>query len=436
MSDRATNGTRLLPIIVGNLFEWFDLTIYGFFATTIALQFFPPGNEQAAMLAVVATFGAAIVIRPIGAVVFGLIGDSWGRRTSLTWTFTLMALGTAMIGLAPTYASVGVLATVILVLGRLLQGFSASGEAGTALTLLFESTPPERRGVAMGWLNVGVYTAIVFGSLAGFAVNKLLSPADAQAWGWRLPFLFGLLIAPIGLYMRYRMDESQEFLDARERARISSVAAPADNSRQMLRAIATVIGLMAFSAPVIYLLLIFMPGYAVRELKLEQTVPMLSTLISSTLLVVLLVPMGWLGDRVGYKPLIVLASALGTALVVPLMWYLTHAPSFASLLLLQCTLCICLALYVPSCGAMMASLFPVTRRALGFGLGYNLGAIVFGAFAPFITAWLIQVSGDKMMTAWYVLTGGLISVLVALTLREPVYEAGCVDPNRGARRRS
>lgn len=436
MSDRATNGTRLLPIIVGNLFEWFDLTIYGFFATTIALQFFPPGNEQAAMLAVVATFGAAIVIRPIGAVVFGLIGDSWGRRTSLTWTFMLMALGTAMIGLAPTYASVGVLATVILVLGRLLQGFSASGEAGTALTLLFESTPPERRGVAMGWLNVGVYTAIVFGSLAGFAVNKLLSPADAQAWGWRLPFLFGLLIAPIGLYMRYRMDESQEFLDARERARIASVAAPADNSRQMLRAIATVIGLMAFSAPVIYLLLIFMPGYAVRELKLEQTVPMLSTLISSTLLVVLLVPMGWLGDRVGYKPLIVLASALGTALVVPLMWYLTHAPSFASLLLLQCTLCICLALYVPSCGAMMASLFPVTRRALGFGLGYNLGAIVFGAFAPFITAWLIQVSGDKMMTAWYVLTGGLISVLVALTLREPVYEAGCVDPNRGARRRS
>ena len=171
MSDRATNGTRLLPIIVGNLFEWFDITIYGFFATTIALQFFPPGNEQAAMLAVVATFGAAIVIRPIGAVVFGLIGDSWGRRTSLMWTFMLMALGTAMIGLAPTYASVGVLATVILVLGRLLQGFSASGEAGTALTLLFESTPPERRGVAMGWLNVGVYTAIVFGSLAGFAVK-------------------------------------------------------------------------------------------------------------------------------------------------------------------------------------------------------------------------------------------------------------------------
>ena len=200
MSDQTATRSRMLPIIVGNMFEWFDFTIYGFFATTIAHQFFPPGDEQAALLAVTATFGAAIVIRLIGAVIFGLIGDRWGRKTSLMLSFALMALGTAMIGLAPTYASVGVFAAVILVVGRLLQGFSASGEAGSALTLLFETTPPKNRGVAMGWFNVGVYTAIVFGSLAGFAVNKLLSPADAQAWGWRLPFLFGLLIAPIGLY--------------------------------------------------------------------------------------------------------------------------------------------------------------------------------------------------------------------------------------------
>jgi MFS transporter, MHS family, proline/betaine transporter len=409
----------MLPIIIGNLFEWFDLTIYGFFATAIAHQFFPRGDEQAAMLAAAATFGVAFLMRPIGAVVFGLIGDGWGRKTSLTLTFALMALGTAMIGLAPTYASAGLFATAILVLGRLLQGFSASGEAGSSLTLLFESTPPEHRGVAIGWLQVGVYAALVFGSLAGLAVNTLLSPADVLAWGWRLPFLFGLLIAPIGLYMRYRMDESQEFLDARDHVPAASVAAPAGTARQTLRGIATVIGLAGFASPVVYLILIFMPGYAVRELGLEQTVPMLSTLVASTLLVMLLVPMGWLCDRVGCKPLIVLASAAGTGLVVPLMWHLTHAPSLASLLLLQCSLCVCLAMYLTSCGPVMASLFPVSRRALGFGLGYNVGIIVFGAFAPFITAWLIQASGDKMMTAWYVLAGGLISVLVALTLREP-----------------
>ena len=409
----------MLPIIVGNLFEWFDFTIYGFFATTIAHQFFPPGDEGAAMLAVAATFGVAFVMRPIGAVVFGLIGDGWGRKTSLAWSFSLMALGTAMVGLAPTYASVGVVAPVILVLGRVLQGFSASGEIGSSLTLLIESTPTDRRGVVFGWFNVGVYAALVFGSLAALAVNTLLSPVDAQTWGWRLPFLFGLLIAPIGLYMRYRMDESQEFLDARDHGPAAPLAAPAGNARQTLRGIATVIGLAGFVSPVVYLILIFMPGYAVRELGLEQTVPMLSTLISSALLVLLLVPMGRLCDRFGSKPLIVSASAIGTALVAPLMWHLTHAPSLASLLLLQCSLCVCLAMYLPSCGPMVATLFPVPRRALGIGLGYNVGIIVFGAFAPFITAWLIQATGDKMMTAWYVSAGGLVSVLVALTLREP-----------------
>lgn len=418
MPDRPATRTRMLPIIVGNMFEWFDYTIYGFFATTIAHQFFPPGNDEAAMLAAAATFGVAFVMRPVGAVAFGLIGDGWGRKTALTLTFALMALGTAMIGLAPTYASAGVFAIVILVLGRLLQGFSASGELGSSFTLLIESTPPGHRGVATGWLNVGVYAALVFGSLAALAVNTLLTPADALSWGWRLPFLFGLLIAPIGFYMRYRMDESQEFLHARDYVPATSVAAPTGNARHTLRGIAIVIGLAGFVSPVVYLILIFMPGYAVRELGLEQTVPMLSTLISSALLVLLLVPMGRLCDRVGAKPLIVLASAVGTALVVPLMWHLTQAPSLASLLLLQCSLCVCLAMYLPSCGPMVASLFPVQQRALGIGVGYNVGIIVFGAFAPFITAWLIQATGDKMMTAWYVLAGGLVSVLVAVTLRE------------------
>jgi MHS family proline/betaine transporter-like MFS transporter len=409
----------ILPIIVGNIFEWFDFTIYGFFATTIARQFFPPGNDQAAVLAAAATFGVAFVMRPVGAAVFGLIGDRYGRKISLTLTFALMALGTAMIGLAPVFARAGVLATVVLVVGRLLQGFSASGEVGSALTLLIESSAAGRRGVATGWLNVGVYSALVFGSLSGLAVTTLLPPADAQAWGWRVPFLFGLLIAPIGLYMRHHMNESQEFLAARRPLPAAAVGAPAHGARQTLRGITTVTGLAGFSSPVVYLILIFMPAYAVRELSLPQRMPMLSTLIASVLLVLLVVPMGQLCDRVGSKPLMLLASTIGSALIVPLMAHLTSAPSLASLLLLQCSLCVCLAMYITSAGPMVVSLFPVPRRALGIGLGYNIGIIVFGAFAPFITAWLIQVSGEKMMTAWYALGGGLISVLVVSTLRDP-----------------
>jgi len=415
--------TRMLPIIIGNAFEWFDFTLYGFFATTIARQFFPPGNDQAAALATAATFGAAFVMRPIGAIAFGLIGDGWGRKTALMLTFSLMALGTAMIGLAPTFATAGMLATAILLFGRLLQGFSASGEVGSSLTMLIESTPPERRGVAAGWLQVGVYLAVVLGSLAGLAVNTLLTPADAQAWGWRVPFLVGLLIAPIVVVMRQRMDESQEFLALRQQATTASGTAPAGQARRTLRGVATVVGMAGFASPVVYLILIFMPGYAVRELGLPQTTPMLSTLIASVLLVSLLVPMGELADRVGCKPLIVLSAMVGTALVVPLSRHLASAPSLASLLLLQCSLCACLAMYLTSGGAIVASLFAVHQRALGVGLGYNVGIIVFGAFAPFITEWLIQASGDRLMTAWYVMGGGVISALVALTLREPERDA-------------
>src|SRR5258706_3841215 len=239
MHNQAATRSSTLPVIVGNLFEWFDYSIYGFFATTIARQFFPPGNEEAAMLAVAATFGVAFVMRPIGAVVFGLIGDGWGRKTSLTLTFALMALGTAMIGLAPTYATAGVFATVTLVAGRLLQGFSASGEIGPSLTLLIEATPANRRAVAFAWFNVGVYAALVLGSLAALAVNTLLSPADALAWGWRVPFLFGLLIAPIGFYMRYRMHESQGILDARHHSPAPPDPASGGNSRPTTSGIAS-----------------------------------------------------------------------------------------------------------------------------------------------------------------------------------------------------
>jgi MHS family proline/betaine transporter-like MFS transporter len=177
----------MLPIIAGNLFEWFDYTIYGFFATTIAHQFFPPTNPEAAMLAVAATFGVAFVMRAGGS---GRLRAHWrrlGRKASLTITFGLMAVGTGLIGFAPTYQTAGVLATAILVFGRLLQGLSASGEVGVSLTLLIESTEPARRGAATGWLQVGVYAALVLGSLAALAVNTLLTPTDAAAWGWRLP---------------------------------------------------------------------------------------------------------------------------------------------------------------------------------------------------------------------------------------------------------
>lgn len=419
MSTASTSQGRILPIIIGNIFEWFDFALYGFFATTIAKQFFPAGDSQAAMLATAATFGAAFLMRPVGALVFGLIGDRIGRKVALTATISLMAVGTALIALAPTYASAGIAATLILVTGRLLQGFSAAGEAGVAMALLIESTEPQRRGVAGGWLGVGVYGAIVLGSLAGLAVNSLLTPADAESWGWRVPFLAGLLIVPAGLYLRRGLAESEEFLLARSREATHDNARNGAAHGSMLRGIFSMIGLAAFGSSVVYLVLIFMPGYAARELAMPQKVTMLSTFLASTLLVLLLVPTGWLSDRIGRKRMLGGACLIAVVTVVPLFMQLNRAPSLLNLLLLQAVLSACLAAYASSAAALMASLFPVDRRALGIGMGYNVGILIFGAFAPFITTWLVGITGDKLVPAYYVAGGALLSLLVVLCLREP-----------------
>ena len=410
-------AVRKLPIVVGTMFEWFDLTVYAFVAAAISTQFFPPQNENAAFLSTAAAFGVAFLMRPIGAIAFGVVGDRIGRKPALTLSFGLMALATAMIAFAPTFTQIGLLATAILVVGRLLQGFAASGEVGASLAILLESTDQHRQATATGWLNLGVYSALTLASLVSLAVYGLLTPENVQAWGWRIPFIFGLLVAPIGLYVRWYMGESSEFLAAK---RQMCQRSPSPTSSRSLGGSASsvlkLIALGGFGSPVVYLILIFMPTYATRELGLAPTVPRLSTFIASIVLVVLLVPMGHLCDKFGSRRVVCLSCALGTALVVPLMLTLVASPSLQTLLLIQCTLSVCLAAYLTGCGPLAIGLFPVAQRALGIGLGYNLGVVVFGAFAPFITAWLASVLNDKMVIAWYVMAGGVISLMVVLSL--------------------
>jgi MHS family proline/betaine transporter-like MFS transporter len=411
-------SVRTLPIVVGTMFEWYDLTVYAFFATTISIQFFAPGNEQAAILSTAAAFGVAFLMRPAGAIAFGLIGDRLGRKSALTLSFALMAIATAMIAMAPTYAQAGLFATVVLVLGRLLQGFAASGEVGASVAILLEASPPNRQATSTGWLNVGLYLALALGSVSSLAVHSLLSPEDVQSWGWRLPFMLGLLIAPVGLYVRWHMGESPEFLEVKQPA--ARLLAPVHSLRGNVLGVVRLIGLGGFGSPVVYLVLIFMPSYAKRELNMPADLPSLSTMIACLVLVAMLVPMGRLCDRVGSKLTLTVSCAIGTALTIPLMVNLIDAPSLRSLLAVQCTLSVFLAAYIVACGPVAISLFPVAQRAMGIGLGYNLGVVTFGAFAPFVTAWLAVAIDAKMVIGWYVFGGGLISLLTALTLPKSV----------------
>lgn len=410
-----------MPLLIGNALEWFDFALYGFFATAIARHFFAPGDAQAAVLASAATFGAAFLMRPLGAVVIGRLGDRRGRKQALVLSFGLMALGTAMIGLAPPATSLGLTATVIVVIGRLLQGFSAAGEAGSSLTMMIETVPSDRQGRATALLTMGAYGGLMLGSLSGLAVNALL-PADlAQDWGWRLPFIAGLLILPIGLHLRRQMEESPEFTRSRVPGAAGVAPLPQGQGRaDMARGIAVMLGLAGFASPVVYLILVFMPTQAATYFSVPAKAAMSSTTIALLLLLALLLPMGRLVDRFGGRIVMLCASSAGTLAVLPLTLQLVHAPGLATLLLLQGTLALCLAAYVTGCGPVASRLFAAPHRTFGMSVGYNLGIVLFGAFAPLITTWVFQRTGDSLTPAWYVLATGLVSVgtLLTLTLRK------------------
>jgi MHS family proline/betaine transporter-like MFS transporter len=416
---RERRHARLIPLLIGNALEWFDFALYGFFATAIARHYFAPGDARTAALAAAATFGAAFLMRPLGAMVIGQLGDRHGRKNALLLSFLLMAAGTAMIGLTPSAATLGLAATVIVVAGRLLQGFSAAGEAGSSLTMMVESVSPKKQGHATALLTMGAYGGLMLGALSGVVVNSLLTPEQAQTWGWRLPFIAGLLIVPIGVCMRRQMDESPAFAKLPGRTAIGGAAAcelVAEHGG-LLRGIATMIGLAGFASPVVYLMLVFMPTQAAAQFGLPEKAAMLSTTIAILVLLALLLPMGRLVDRFDGKTVMLWSSLAGTLLVVPLMMYLGRSPSLLSLSLLQCALSVCLAAYVTGCGPVAFALFQPSRRTFGMSVGYNLGIVLFGAFAPLVTVWLYQVTGDKLTPAWYVLASGLVSVGTTLSVK-------------------
>lgn len=408
-------------LLVGNALEWFDFALYGFFATSIARHFFANDDAQAAALGAAATFGAAFLMRPLGAVLIGRMGDRHGRKQALVMSFGLMALGTAMIGLTPTVASAGMAATVIVVVGRLLQGFSAAGEAGSSLTMMMETVPPDRQGRATALLTMGAYGGLMLGSLSGLAINTLLTPEQAQAWGWRLPFIAGLLIFPIGLHLRREMRESPAFAGrSRSTAPAGVARPPAAESANLARGIATMIGLSGFASPILYLILVFMPTQATDYFGVNAKAAMTSTTIALAMLLMLLMPMGRLVDHIGGKSVMFCSSAVGTLLVVPLTMLLVQMPDFAVLLLLQGVLVTCLAAYVTGCGPVASSLFAASNRTFGMSVGYNLGIVLFGAFAPLVTTWIFQKTGNSLTPAWYVLAASVISVGTVLTLQSNV----------------
>ena len=419
----ATRPRQIIAAVIGNALEWYDFVIYGFMTVIISRLFFPAESEYASLLIAMATFGVGFFMRPVGGVLIGLYADRHGRKAALQLIILLMTIATAMIAFAPTYAAIGIAAPAIMVLARLLQGAATGGEFASATSFLIESAPPERRGFYGSLQMVGQSISALTGATAGMLVTQGLTPEQIDAWGWRLPFLFGLLIAPVGLWMRHHLSETEEFLAAKEDTtqHLGLLAV----LREHLRDVLVCFGLVVSSTIMFYVVLIYMPTYAKTQLNIPLKEAFTAQVAGLVCLTVLIPLFGVLSDRIGRRIVLMVAALLYLVLTYPLMDWLLAEPSLMRLATMQVVLCSAIAVGFGAISTALAEQFPVRQRSTGLALAYNVAVMIFGGFAQLIVTWLIKATGSLLAPSFYVMFGATVGILAAwfITDRRPQPEA-------------
>jgi len=414
---------QIFATVIGNALEWYDFTIYGTFAVTISHLFFPAGSDLVALLSTLAIFGVAYFLRPLGGLVFGHFADTWGRRKVLYSIIASMTLGLALLSFTPTYATIGLAAPVILLIARMIQGFSVGGEYATATTFLVEHAPPHRRFLYGSWQFAGQGAAIMLGGIIGSLVSRGLSPEALQSWGWRLPFIIGLVIGPIGFYMRRSLEETPEFVADRRASRaarsIPAVDAFAGYKARMLAGLCLTFGGTAS----FYVLFLVMPTYAIQTLHLGVQASFVAPLVGGTCMTIGAPIGGMLCDRFGHRPMMIVPIGLLLLLVLPAFSWLAAEPSVGRMALVEFVLSSILGLYAGVVGTAVADLFPVGVRATGMTIAYNVGVGTFGGFAPLIVTWLVATTGSPLAPAYYDLAGLAIAFVTSLLWPKPHAEA-------------
>ena len=342
---------------IGNALEFFDFTVYSFFALTIGKLFFPTMSSYGQLLASVATFGVGFVMRPLGGVVIGAYADRAGRKPAMTLTIFMMALGCALIGLAPTYAQIGVAAPMIIVFARLLQGFSAGGEVGASTTLLIEAGTPANRGLLGSYQFASQGLGVSIGALMAGLLTTFLHPASLASWGWRVPFLMGVAIAPLGMWIRRRLEE-QASTDARP-VRMPVLAVLRDHWRRALLGTLLTMG----STVIAYVVTFYMPTYAIHELKVPAPTALLAGLVSGVVTFVVGPLAGLLSDRISRRALVFWPRVAVVLLIWPAFQWLSSGPDAARLLITVGGLSVLLALQAAPAITMLPSRAPSARRA-------------------------------------------------------------------------
>lgn len=409
-----------LGATIGNALEWYDFLIFGYLSVLIAKQFFPAQAPLTSLLLTTATFGVGFILRPLAGLWIGMYADRRGRKAALSLVIGLMFIATAMLAFAPTYAQAGLWAPAIVVASRVLQGISAGGEFGSATALLVERAPPGKKGLHGSWQMVAQSMGAFMASLAAALITSGVSPDALAAWAWRLPLLIGLIIGPVGYWMRRHLDESEEFENTARQAALPF--------RRLLthypRAMAISLALGGAVSVAVYAWVGYLPIFAVHTLQLPLNTPFVALALTMPVRMLLIPVFGHLSDKLGSRKVMGAALILFIALVYPAFTWLTRAPSVASLLSVALVFAVLLAAIMGPFAAMAAALFPTGVRATGLSLSSNLTAALLGGFTPFILTWLVAKTGDPMMPAHYMVFFLCVGALSLLGYPSPLMPHG------------
>ena len=407
---------------VGNFIEWYEFSVYGFFATIIAAQFFSTDGQTGveALIAAYASFAISFFFRPVGAALFGRLGDRIGRKPTLIVVLLTMSVATALIGVLPTYESIGVAAPILLTLVRIAQGLSAGGEFGGAVSVMTEFAPPGKRGIYGAWQSFTVALGLLAGAGTTALLASVLSEADLAAWGWRIAFLIAVPLGVVALFLRLKLEETPEFRKTglAERSSVEPVEVTRPGARETARAIALGIGrLMGWSAAG-YTFLVVMPSYLQSSLNESFQQALVSTVLANAGFAAAILPAGWLSDRIGRRWVMLAGTGLIVVLALPLLNVLQDpAVGVAGHGAAVFTAGFVVGMIAGPGPAMLAEMFPTTVRYTGLGLAYSISNAVFSGSAGLIITSLIAATGNVDVPAYYVMATCAVSAVAISTLR-------------------
>jgi MFS transporter, MHS family, proline/betaine transporter len=406
------SATRLIVAAsLGNALEFYEILVYGYFAVVMAKVFFPTSDPAVSLLVTLGTVGVSYLARPIGAIFLGGYGDRRGRKQALTLSIVLMTLGTGLMTVMPSYATLGLLSPCLVIVARLVQGFSVGGEFASSTTFLVEHRP-DRAGFFASWQWSSQGMAAVVATGFGVLLSSLMSATELQAWGWRIPFAFGLLIGPIGYYIRSRMEETPEF---------RAVAPPRAPMRDLIVTqwdrLLLVIGAVVISTSSQYML-VYMPTYAIRELHLPQYLSYAAAVAAAALQVVVVPFVGIWVDKIGQSRIMLGAAALFFITAYPAFALLAANASLTVLIVMVCWIALLKSCYSGALPSYMAKIFPTATRVSGLSLSYNIGVTIFGGFAPFFAQSLIDLTGSKLAPSYYIMATAFLSLAALIALHQ------------------